>query len=225
MAERGPPSWEQISSSGKEPVSKSTTTSDELSQRSSISVRSGTISSSQLVDVIQNAVNDFALLGQPREVKAFLEFIRARFPSIKNVQLPYISKDTREKTVFSLETLEEHMYLRIRGKSHAILWDSDSGNNDENFSITGGNLESSGNAESLLLGKYIAALPKETLKNPSASENVHSHSDRARSESDRLHPEDDGFGPIGTDGICISSCGHAVHQGCLDRYLSSLREW
>ncbi|KAL2509527.1 E3 ubiquitin-protein ligase [Forsythia ovata] len=225
LVERGPPSWEQVSSSGKEPASKSTTSINQLSQRSSISGGSGMISSSQLVDVIQNAVNDFDLLGQPREVNDFLEFIRAHFPSIKNVQLPYISKDTREKTVFSLETLEEHMYLRIRGKSCAILWDSESQNKDDFFSITGGSLESSSNAESLLLGKYIATLSKQTLKNPSAPGNVHSPSDRARSESNRLHPEDDGFGPIGSDGICVSSCGHAVHQRCLDRYLSSLRQW
>ncbi|PKI62077.1 hypothetical protein CRG98_017450 [Punica granatum] len=34
----------------------------------------------------------------------------------------------------------------------------------------------------------------------------------------------DGFGPVDCDGIYLSSCGHAVHHGCLDRYLSSLKE-
>ncbi|KAK8512296.1 hypothetical protein V6N12_032019 [Hibiscus sabdariffa] len=34
----------------------------------------------------------------------------------------------------------------------------------------------------------------------------------------------DGFGPLDCDGIYLSSCGHAVHQGCLDRYLSSLKK-
>ncbi|XP_039045643.1 E3 ubiquitin-protein ligase PRT6-like [Hibiscus syriacus] len=34
----------------------------------------------------------------------------------------------------------------------------------------------------------------------------------------------DEFGPLDCDGIYLSSCGHAVHQGCLDRYLSSLKE-
>ncbi|KAI3474097.1 hypothetical protein Pfo_028885 [Paulownia fortunei] len=140
-----------------------------------------------LVDLVQSAVNDFASLGQPREVSAFMEFITTRFTSIKNVQLPCTSKDTRERTASSLETLEEQMYLVIRG-----------------FQST--------------------ALPKEPVDNPSASQNGRSRSDRKRSESNTLHAASDKFGPSGGDGIYISSCGHAVHQGCLDRYLSSLRE-
>jgi hypothetical protein len=32
------------------------------------------------------------------------------------------------------------------------------------------------------------------------------------------------FGPIDCDGIHISSCGHAVHQECHDRYLCSLKQ-
>ncbi|XP_071697200.1 E3 ubiquitin-protein ligase PRT6-like isoform X2 [Rutidosis leptorrhynchoides] len=34
----------------------------------------------------------------------------------------------------------------------------------------------------------------------------------------------DGIGPSDCDGIYVSSCGHAVHQVCLDRYLHSLKE-
>lgn len=33
-----------------------------------------------------------------------------------------------------------------------------------------------------------------------------------------------GFGPRDCDGIHISSCGHAVHQECHDRYLTSLKQ-
>ncbi|KAL5229199.1 hypothetical protein ABZP36_017464 [Zizania latifolia] len=32
------------------------------------------------------------------------------------------------------------------------------------------------------------------------------------------------FGPVGCDGIHISSCGHGVHQECYDRYLFSLKQ-
>ncbi|XP_010543302.1 PREDICTED: E3 ubiquitin-protein ligase PRT6 [Tarenaya hassleriana] len=38
------------------------------------------------------------------------------------------------------------------------------------------------------------------------------------------HAGFDGFHPTNCDGINLSSCGHAVHQGCLERYLTSLRE-
>ncbi|KAJ0235076.1 hypothetical protein HA466_0266960 [Hirschfeldia incana] len=34
----------------------------------------------------------------------------------------------------------------------------------------------------------------------------------------------DGFHPTDCDGVYLSSCGHAVHQSCLERYLKSLRE-
>ncbi|KAL7596480.1 hypothetical protein Lser_V15G31144 [Lactuca serriola] len=34
----------------------------------------------------------------------------------------------------------------------------------------------------------------------------------------------DGFGPSDCNGIYVTSCGHDVHQGCLDRYLHSLKE-
>ncbi|KAL2481549.1 E3 ubiquitin-protein ligase PRT6 [Abeliophyllum distichum] len=224
--DKGPPSWEQVSHSGKEHVSNSTATID-LSQRNAISGDSDSdsemVSSSQLMDIVQNTINDFALMGQTREMNAFLEFIRALFPTIENIQLPCISTDMKEKTAYSLETLEEHMYLLIRG-FHASLWDTDSQRPVGKFSAAGVNLERSSNAESLLLGKYIAALSREALDNPSASEHGHPYSDRNQSESNMLHPEYDGFGPSGSDGIYVSSCGHAVHQGCLDRYLSSLRE-
>ncbi|CAL5434533.1 unnamed protein product [Camellia sinensis] len=46
----------------------------------------------------------------------------------------------------------------------------------------------------------------------------------APSESSSPLAAYDGFGPLDCDGIHVSSCGHAVHQACLDRYLSSLKE-
>ncbi|CAA2964318.1 E3 ubiquitin- ligase PRT6-like isoform X1 [Olea europaea subsp. europaea] len=222
FVDKGPPSWEYVSHTGKEHISKSTATTD-LFQRSCTSGDPKMFSSSQLMDVVENTLNDFALMGQTSEMNAFLEFIRVLFPSIENVQLPCISEDMKEKTAYSLEPLEEHMYLMIRG-FRASLWDKDSHRPVGNFSTTGVNLEKSRDAESLLLGKYIAALSREALDNPSASEQGRSLSDRTQSESNMLHPECNGFGPSGSGGIYVSSCGHAVHQGCLDRYLSSLRD-
>ncbi|KAL0344537.1 UNVERIFIED_CONTAM: E3 ubiquitin-protein ligase PRT6 [Sesamum radiatum] len=176
----------------------------------------------QLEDSVQSAVNDFASIGQPQEVNAFMEFCKARFPSIKKVQLPCVSKDTSERPPSSL-TLEEHMYLSIR-EFQSNLDGSDSQKDNEKFSAAGSSTDKSSSSELLLLCKYVAALPNELLDNPSASQSGCSNSDRMKPESSMLHPGYQNIGPSGADGIYVSSCGHAVHQGCLDRYLSSLRE-
>ncbi|KAL0336823.1 UNVERIFIED_CONTAM: E3 ubiquitin-protein ligase PRT6 [Sesamum calycinum] len=215
------PSWEQVSRSGKEHVCNETTPSSDLSP-SSIWNGSEMISSSQLEDLVQSAVNDFASIGQPQEVNAFTEFCKARFPSIKNVQLPCVSKDASERPPSSL-TLEEHMYLSIR-EFQSSLNGSDSQKRNENFSAAGSSTDRSSSSEFLLLCKYVAALPNELPDNPSASQTGCSNSDRMKRESSMLHPGHHNIGPSGADGIYVSSCGHAVHQGCLDRYLSSLRD-
>lgn len=182
------------------------------------------ISLSESEDLIRSAVNEFASTGQPGEVNALIEFIKARFPSMKNVPLPCVSKDTRESTSSSsLETFEEQMYLSIRG-FRSSLSPSDSKKDNEKCSSAGSSMEREGSSESLVLGKYIAALPKEPQDSPTASQNDRSGNLRMKSGCSTLHPQYGNFGPAGGDGIYISSCGHAVHQGCLDRYLSSLRE-
>lgn len=183
---------------------------------------SGLISSAQLNQLIQNAVNEFASDGQPREVNAFIEFIKARFPSVRNIQLPYTSNDTRERTTFSFEALEEHMYVTIREQMGKSLLDSDFVQVGPSSPAIDRN-STGGVAESLLLGKYIASLSKETINKPSASGNTRSRS-AALSKSSTPLSDYQGFGPLDCDGIHVSSCRHAVHQACLDRYLSSLRE-
>jgi hypothetical protein len=68
----------------------------------------------------------------------------------------------------------------------------------------------------------MAALSREMKGIPSASEDA--CKDKASVESTSKCPAYNGFGPSDGDGVHISSCGHALHQGCLDRYLSSLKE-
>ncbi|CAK9185301.1 unnamed protein product [Ilex paraguariensis] len=223
FVDKGPPSWEQVRQSGKDPIFMSTDTMNVSFQRSTVSRSSEMISSSQLMHLIQNAVNEFASNGSPREVDAFLEFVKTRFPSVRNIQIPCTSNDTMEKTASSLEAMEERMYSLIRGEMHDTLSCSDFAKNNEKFSTAGG-APTSGDADSLFLGKYIAALSKEMLDNPSASESAHARGDKAQLESTVPLPAYDGFRPPDCDGIYVSSCGHAVHQGCLDRYLLSLKE-
>ncbi|KAK3000361.1 hypothetical protein RJ639_020590, partial [Escallonia herrerae] len=225
LVDRGPPSWEQVHQSEKEHVSTSTDTMDVSSEGSTVSRSSETISSYQLMHLIQNAVNEFASDGQPREVNAFLEFIKARFPSVRNVQLPCTSSDTGESTASSHDPLEERMYLLIREGMHQYMPRSDYyAKNEEQIATSGGSPTRSGDCESLLLGKYIAALSKESIDNPSPSENGRSHNDKALSKSMMPLQAYDGVGPSDCDGIYLSSCGHAVHQGCIEQYLSSLKE-
>ncbi|KAL6528688.1 hypothetical protein OROMI_029333 [Orobanche minor] len=248
---RGPSSWEQVRRSGKEHVSSDTTLNSDLSP-ASILDDSETISLSQLEVMVHDAVNDFASTGQTHELNALMAFIKARFPMVKNVQVPSMSKNIMEKTSLSLEKFEEHMYSLIR-ECQSRLSCSDSLREEAKCSTFGSSKERSSNAESFLLGKYIASLPKEPLGSPSASLNdcsssliIDSESSTPRSVSDDFGPSaslngcsssfiidsesstprsvSDDFGPSGADGIYVSSCGHAVHQGCLDRYLSSLRE-
>ncbi|KAL6496213.1 hypothetical protein OROGR_029471 [Orobanche gracilis] len=215
---QGPPSWEQVRRSGKENVYSDTTPDSDLCP-TSISDGSETVS---LSDLVQCALNDFACTGQIHELNAFEEFIKARFSSTVNVQLPSLSKDTMKRTSHSLEEFEEHVYLLIR-ECESNLICSDSLIEEEKISTSGSSKERSSSAASLLLCKYIASLPKEPRDNPSASQSGHS-SYRMESESSTLRSVSDDFGPSGADGIYVSSCGHAVHQGCLDCYLSSLRE-
>ncbi|KAJ8570714.1 hypothetical protein K7X08_037686 [Anisodus acutangulus] len=211
---RGPPSWEQTRRPGKEPSSRAKQMTDISSERSDLSRSSEIISSSWLMQLIQNKVNEFALEGQPKEVEAFLEYIKEKFPSMKNIQPSCASSTVKKKTSSSFEMLEEHMYSLIREEMDANSWHRDLLKNDKKLPASGDN----GSAESLLLGRYISALSKEC--SPSASMNCR----KAQLESNMLLPTYNGFGPSDCDGICLSSCGHAVHQGCLDRYLSSLKE-
>lgn len=219
LVDRGPPSWDQLE---RKYVSTSMHTTGAASPRSNVST-SSELSSSQLMHLIQNAVNEFASHGQPREVNAFLDFVRARFPAT-NIQLPDSLDVRREGDLLSLESLEEHMYVLIRAAKHDNLLHPDVVDNRENSAARDDVMTRNEEAKTLLLGKYIAAFSKESLDNPSPSGSTSSHNEKPQSKSTTAPQAYDGFGPSDCDGIYLSSCGHAVHQACLDRYLSSLKD-
>ncbi|XP_059595098.1 E3 ubiquitin-protein ligase PRT6 isoform X1 [Vitis vinifera] len=223
FVDKGPPSWEQVPLSDKDCVSNSKNEVTGKRRTNTTSCISERISSPQLVQLFQNAVNELASDGRSGEVDAFLEFIKTRFPSVGNLQLTCTSNDTGERTSYNFDTLEEDMYLCIQKEMCNLLTHSNLVT-DEKFSAAEGGPKRGVNAGEVLLGKYIATLSRAAKENPSASGNAQSHNDRAMSESTTLVPAYDGLGPSDCDGIHLSSCGHAVHQGCLDRYLSSLKE-
>ncbi|KAJ0560472.1 putative carboxypeptidase U transcription factor interactor and regulator Znf-B family [Helianthus annuus] len=196
LLDKGFPSWEKdVQRSGKE---QALNNDDTFNNQSSSSVE--TLTSSQLMDSVQNAINEFASTSLPHEVNAF----------------PRSSHDNSSQAATSLGDLfEESMYTHIL-------------NNDlmksEDLSAASCSSSSYGSSnESLLLGKYVASLYDEIANNPSPSETRGSHSNTTPS-SVTLGMTYDGFGPSDCNGIYVSSCGHAVHQGCLDRYLPSLKE-
>ncbi|KAI4356477.1 hypothetical protein L6164_000499 [Bauhinia variegata] len=215
---RGPSSWARLSRSDKEQtfIAENKVTDTLMMRQTSGS--SGSTPSSQLNQLVQNAVNELASNGQLREVNAFLRYVRGHFPALGNV-VPDTSYDDKEKTLHTFETLEQDMYFSICEEMHAS---SNLMNEDEKNSTAGGAPNEIRDAGSVLLGKYIAELSREMSEHSSASESI--QSENASVDSSLQPSSYDGFGPTDSDGIHLSSCGHAVHQGCLDRYLSSLKE-
>ncbi|GMI71307.1 proteolysis 6, Greening after Extended Darkness 1 [Hibiscus trionum] len=215
FVDSGPPSWDQWSD--KEPRNRVTNQSEKNASSSSSGL------ASQLLQLTENPVvelnNDEQ--GQHGEVNVILEFVKSRFPSVRNNEAPSTSSDVRDSTSYNLETLEEDMYLCI----HKEMCDTSLSSSFKKDEISPGaefSPENGMGAESDLLGKYISSLSSETSENTLASEKTNSN--RVLTESTSQPILYDGFGPLDCDGIYLSSCGHAVHQGCLDRYLSSLKE-
>ncbi|KAJ8747065.1 hypothetical protein K2173_014443 [Erythroxylum novogranatense] len=179
----------------------------------------GGISPTQLALLAQNAVDEFSNYAQAGEVNAVIEFLQARFPSLKNTQF-CAHKDDNVTTVHSFDTLEEDLYFTIREEMQKNLLISDCREQNKKCKAVVG-VPENGALESVLLGKYIATLSRVSAELTSASGSA--SVDKVSTESTSQIPYD-GFGPMNCDGIYLSSCGHAVHQRCLDRYLSSLRE-
>lgn len=216
FVDKGPPSWKDRSDKehASTPVNDIT---DQYGEKTSSSGSS--FSSAQLLRFTENAASEttFDDQEQPSEVNALLEFVKSFFPSARSSQAPSTLGNRMESSIYTFETLEEDMYVSIRKEMHGETLVSKS-DEDVTFSDAESCQESSYDAESIMLGKYITSVSGEMSESPSTSE---THRDR---ESNSKLSVYDGFGPADCDGIYLSSCGHAVHQGCLDRYLLSLKE-
>ncbi|KAH9735916.1 E3 ubiquitin-protein ligase PRT6 [Citrus sinensis] len=218
FVDRGSPSWDQDQWLGKECGTISANNMVNQFGTNTPSSGLGVISSCQLAQVAEEAVNQFAYNGKPEEVNSVLEFVKAQFPSLRNIPIPFTFSNGRKCTASSMEMFEQDLYLSICREMRKNMTYPDLMKEDEECSVAEGGLKNRWNSDSFLLGKYVASISKEMRENASASE---------VSRGDRIAAESlvyDGFGPIDCDGIHLSSCGHAVHQGCLDRYVSSLKE-
>lgn len=216
---RGPPSWEKLCQSDKEHTPVINTKETNTSTMNWNTGSSGTTSSSHLNQFVQIAAEEVSSSGKPGEVLSFLQYLKNKYPALENFQLPDTYYDEKEKAPYSFETLEQCMYFSIYDEMRLPL-SSNLMNMDDRASTAGEN-------SNVLLGKYTADLVLEMSEISSMSEITSNESASVEStsvESTSQHPTYDEFGPINCDGVHLSSCGHAVHQGCLDRYLSSLRE-
>ncbi|ESQ40148.1 hypothetical protein EUTSA_v10012411mg [Eutrema salsugineum] len=120
---------------------------------------------------------------------------------IGNGQTEKRSTDGRGKEEFNMESLEIAMYQTVR-------------KNVENKNLTRVDhqqLDAESSSERNSVGGPSTLL-------------VSFHDIQSRQTSRHLDVGSDGFHPNDCDGVYLSSCGHAVHQSCLERYLKSLRE-
>nr|XP_007140317.1 hypothetical protein PHAVU_008G102100g [Phaseolus vulgaris]ESW12311.1 hypothetical protein PHAVU_008G102100g [Phaseolus vulgaris] len=220
--DRGPASWAKLCQSDKQHTPVINTKETDTLTMNWNTLSSGTTSSSQLNQFVQIAAKELASCGKPGEVLTFLQYVKNKYPALVNFQLPDTYYDEKEKAPYSFETLEQGMYFSIH-EEMCLPLSSNLMNMDDRVSTSGENSNIIVDTGSMLLGKYTADLVLEMSEISSVSEIT--SNETASVESTSQHPAAyDGFGPTDCDGVHVSSCGHAVHQGCLDRYLSSLRE-
>ncbi|XP_024031264.1 E3 ubiquitin-protein ligase PRT6 [Morus notabilis] len=217
FVDRDPPSWEHPPKLDEIAMAMNKRT--ERPGVDTFSSGFGPMPSSELAQFVQNAATEFASYAQPSERVNFLEFLKGQLPEL-GIQVPSVAHLEKERTVHLFETSEEDMYLSIQREVQENTVSSSFGK-DVKLLTTEESLARRKLADSLFLGKYVASFWRGMEETPSASDS--SRVDRGVKESMQL-PAYDGFGPTDCDGIFLSSCGHAVHQGCLDRYLHSLKE-
>ncbi|KAF5200062.1 E3 ubiquitin-protein ligase [Thalictrum thalictroides] len=173
--------------------------------------------------LLQSAVDNFTNDALPGEVDTFLDFIKVQLPSTSHIQLPSTSHD-ESVVIPSIEMLEKNIYQSIQQDMQDNLLHSNSLKDylSNLSSPSEGDLNKSQNDESILLGKYVESLSRDTSEQPSVSKIARNES--TSSKTSVPFASFDGFGPVNCDGIHISSCGHAVHHECRGRYITSLRE-
>lgn len=131
----------------------------------------------------------------------------------KQIQTLEKLEDDREDSV-PLEKLEEDIYHSVTRnilKEQKLLSRDDMANSREDRV-----------AEFFVLGEFVACLLRESKQNDSSIRLrcIANSSSRSITPTATIS----GFGPSDCDGIHISSCGHAVHQECHDRYMLSLKQ-
>ncbi|KAJ0962441.1 hypothetical protein J5N97_030269 [Dioscorea zingiberensis] len=174
------------------------------------------IDSASPVHTFQNTT-----VESPNDTDAILEFFRGQLPHRKGLQLPITSEATS-----SLELVEYDIFQSIRRIIHGTEFHSDAVDCDHKYSISHAteDLKKSKSAKPSVLGEYVTALARETSKQHQSSLYSLLQLGNISSNSAITSTAYNGIEPGDCDGIHVSSCGHAVHQECRERYLLSLKQ-
>ncbi|XP_062188383.1 E3 ubiquitin-protein ligase PRT6-like [Phragmites australis] len=152
------------------------------------------------------------------EVDAFLDFSNEQHPLIRYISsFPSGRCNSNADDIVSLEAIEDDIYKSIVndiGSSNAHIQDGEQTLSSSTSNITADPKKTRSPKRSVL-GTYVSCLSAKHRQ--SSLYDVASKSSASVTTRNR-------FGPVDCDGIHISSCGHAVHQECHDRYLFSLKQ-
>lgn len=216
FVDRGTPAWENAEQSQKSHKEVSLSGKLKLIDSSS----PNTSSPLQLVQIVGPEVDHDV---EREEVDTFLDFIRDRIPDIGNSQLPKVSHDAAKDSSFCLELMEKQLFHSIMEDIHETQSYSHSANGEHNISTSAVDSNISGDLGSVLR-EYVACLSKISSKKQNSSLYDILHLGNLSSKSKGTITRVTRFGPKDCDGIYSSSCGHAVHQDCHERYLASLKQ-
>eukprot|EP01018_Ginkgo_biloba_P034022 Gb_11947 [translate_table: standard] len=225
FAERGPPSWENgTQKNGDDPA-----INDRGAEAYGSALDSGSgemIPTVELWHLIQNALDGVNRDG-PLEVEGLFDILRIQLPvNTRNVDRHIVSDDSNANLLVSADTGEDDSVIEEdadSGRDVPIRLFSDSCS-DSAALVRKGMVGSSEDAISTVLTEYVAAISRVMSEQQPTPENSSEVLGRGSSALSSQALTFDGFGPNDCDGVHVSSCGHAVHQECLDRYLSSLRQ-
>ncbi|KAM0948285.1 putative carboxypeptidase U transcription factor interactor and regulator Znf-B family [Dioscorea sansibarensis] len=211
FVERGPLSWKDDDKSAK---------GVHLVNQSISSILADTTSGGP-VHSIHTATVEFAFDTEPAELDVIHEFFRCELPHSKSFQLPIAPKATS-----TLELVEYDIYQSIRRIIHGSESHSETVGCDYKYLISHAteDLKKSKSVKPSVLGEYVAALSREMSKQHQSSIYSLLQLGNISSNSAITAAAYNGMEPGHCDGVHISSCGHAVHQECRERYLLSLKQ-
>ncbi|CAO2174612.1 unnamed protein product [Urochloa humidicola] len=209
FVEMGNPSWDN-------PTQGNKTAGSDKKEDSTDSSVSGSSTSEEL---IHDTTVEPSFDLDSMEVDAFLDFSNEQHPLIRYISsFPSGHCNSNTDDTVSLEAIEADIYnsilTEVFGSSTAHIQNAEQTLPSSASNITVDSKKTRSPKRSVL-GTYVSCLSAKHRH--SALYDVASKSSASVSTRNR-------FGPTHCDGIHISSCGHAVHQECHDRYLFSLKQ-
>ncbi|CAO2185639.1 unnamed protein product [Urochloa humidicola] len=209
FVEMGNPSWDN-------PTQGNKTSGSVKKEDSTDSSVSGSSTSEELVhDTTVEPSFDLDSM----EVDAFLDFSNEQHPLIRYISsFPSGHCNSNTDDTVSLEAIEADLYnsilTEVFGSSTAHIQNAEQTLPSSASNITVDSKKTRSPKRSVL-GTYVSCL---------SAKHRHSSLYDVASKSSASVSTRNRFGPTHCDGIHISSCGHAVHQECHDRYLFSLKQ-